>query len=176
MASSLTRTLSSLALLAFGLMLGATPAAAHAVLGEAEPAPGEVLDTPPTEVVLVFDGELDPETSGFVVTDAEGIEVGEGGVDLEVAERDRLRGPVDAGTPGSYTVTWSVTSHDGHAVEGTHQFSVRGESAGEDDEPESPDTALPPRTAPSSAIGLALIVGAGALAWQRAARRVRVRR
>lgn len=156
----LTRTLSSLALVAAGAVLGAAPVAAHAVLTEADPAAGAQLDTPPTEVVLVFDGELSPETSRFVVTDADGAVAGEGRLDLEVAERNRLRGPVDAMAPGSYTVTWSVTGDDGHAVEDAYTFSVRGETAGEGDEPEPPDTALPGAMDVASAIGLALLAAA----------------
>jgi methionine-rich copper-binding protein CopC len=111
--------------LAFAVALVApAPAAAHAPLASTTPADGEELTSPPEEVVMVFDGELDPDGSGFVVTDADGTEVGTGDVDLDIAQRNEIRGLVDITDPGDYTVAWTSAAADGHPEEGTFTFSV----------------------------------------------------
>lgn len=120
-------------------------AAAHAELVDSEPADGAVLDAPPRQVVLTFDDELDPDSSRFAVTDAGGGVVGEGEVDLQVADRNVLRGDVVTEAGASYTVSWTITGSDGHPIEGTLAFSVdeAEEAAGE-----TPDTAVPLRRSP----------------------------
>ncbi|MBW3612590.1 MAG: copper resistance protein CopC [Chloroflexi bacterium] len=156
----MTRTLRVLPLAIAGLLMAASPAAAHAELVSVEPAADEELEAPPDTVVLVFSGELDAEASSFVVTDADGVEVGRGGVDLEVAERSEMRGAVEIDGPGTYTVEWSVVAADGHAAEGAYAFVVAGEGG----EPAAaPDTALPaPATSPLQLLGLILLGGAAA--------------
>ena len=152
--------------LALGAWLMATaPVAAHADLVSVEPAADAELDAPPSEVVLVFSGELDPEASSFVVTDADGIEVGRGGVDLEVAERSEMRGAVEIPGPGTYTVAWSVAAADGHPAEGTYAFVV----ADPDPEPRSaPDTALlSPPARPVHLLGAVLLGGAAVATLRR---------
>jgi copper resistance protein C len=139
--------------------------AAHAELVSSTPGPGDVLDAPPTEIVLVFDDELDPAASGFTVTDADGSEVGSGEVDLDVAERNELRGTVDAAEPGDYTVSWSVTGADGHAVEGMFDFEVRA-ADGDDGVDAQPDTAMAPPTGANPLLviaGLVLVIAAAVL-------------
>lgn len=140
------------AALLLAALLAAIPATAnaHAELVTTDPVAGGVLDAPPTEVALTFDGELAPDGSGFTVTDANGTEVGSGMLDLEVAERNVLRGPFEAEAEGRYEVAWSAVAVDGHREEGTFAFTI-GSSR-----PDTPDTALP---GPSrgGVIGLVLI-------------------
>lgn len=146
------------------VLLAALPAAtlAHAELASSRPAADAVLQAPPSEVVLTFDSELDPDTSSLVVTDAAGDSVGEGGVDLDVADRNVLHAAVDIPDDGAYEVSWTAGSIDGHVESGTFAFRVGTPVA---------DTALPaPSTAPML-VG-ALLVGAAALAV--AARRWRM--
>jgi methionine-rich copper-binding protein CopC len=121
----------------------ALPAAAmaHADLASATPGDGAELDEAPDEVRLTFTEELDPDGSGFVVTDAAGTEVGRGEVDLDVADRNELAGSVTIGDPGRYTVAWSVVSIDGHEASGSYTFGYRTPEAS------SPDTRM---TAPSA--------------------------
>jgi methionine-rich copper-binding protein CopC len=166
-----------LLVLATALALAAVPAAAaaHAELESSDPAPGETLDVAPTEVVLTFSGELDP-ASGFVVTDHHGEEVGAGELDLDVAERNVLRGSVAITEPGVYTVTWTGVSIDGHPEEGTFAFGYQAEVTGEPsdgdhhgEEGESPDTALAaePPMHPALPAGIATLLVATALGVRR---------
>jgi methionine-rich copper-binding protein CopC len=160
------------------LALLAVPAAAaaHVELVSSTPAAGDNLDTTPTEVTVTFDDELDPDRSGFTVTDAGGNEVGNGEVDLTVADRNVLTGAVTITDPGVYTVTYTVAGLDGHEVEGTLSFGynadeeIPGPTGGE--EHEGPDTALPAPELPLTAVGGALLLGlAAALAVRRLALR-----
>ena len=162
MDSRLTSVLRSLAPAVALLLLSPASALAHAELVSTTPADGVVLDEPPTEVVLAFDDELDPAASGFVVTAEDGSQVGSGEVDLQVADRNELRGAVDIDTGGRYTVAWTVAGSDGHAIEGSVAFTVGADApAGE---PPAPDTAVPddPGSWPTGGLGvLVLLAGLG---------------
>jgi methionine-rich copper-binding protein CopC len=160
---------------ALALIAVPTVVAAHADLESSTPEAGADLDTAPTEVVLTFSGELDP-ASTFVVTDADGTTVGEGELDLDVAERNVLSGTVDISEPGVYTVAWTAVSVDGHPEEGSFEFGFQADAAqptpGDDHHDggaESPDTAMPSPTGPNPAVlvGLLLVVGAAGLTVRR---------
>jgi copper resistance protein C len=138
----------------------------HVELASTSPADGERLDEPPTEVVITFDGELNPEASEFTVTDASGTEVGSGGVDLEVADRNELRGAVEITEPGVYVVSWTGTGTDGHEETGEFRFGYQA-----DVEPVAP---AQPNTAVATADGRAAATAWGAaLIWVAAAIAVR---
>lgn len=115
-------------------------AVAHADLAASTPTSGAELEEAPDEVRLTFTDELNPDGSGFDVTDAAGTVVGRGEVDLEVADRDELAGSVTIRDPGRYTVAWSVLSSDGHEASGSFTFGYRTSEAS------SPDTRM---TSPS---------------------------
>ena len=121
------------------LLLARQPVAAHAELLASTPAPGDQVETAPTEVVLTFDDEISDD-SAFTVTDVGGRTVGTGELDLFVAERNVLRGEVAIVDPGSYTVTWTATDvADGDSTSGEFTFTFQ---------PASPPT-LPSSTAPA---------------------------
>jgi copper resistance protein C len=168
MDTTLTRPLSILALPLAALLLAPAAVLAHAHLESASPEEGAELDAPPAEVVLVFDGELDPEASGFTVTDAGGTEVGRGEVDLEIAERNELRGPVTIEGSGEFTVAWSIVAADGHPDEGSYSFIVAGTDDGGS---VTPDTALaaPRGASPLVLVGLALLLVAARITRRRLA-------
>lgn len=149
---------------------------AHADLESSTPEAGADVESAPSEVVLTFSGELGPD-SAFVVTDAAGGTVGEGGLDLDVAVRNVLSGSVDITQPGIYTVSWSAVSIDGHAEEGSFEFGFQSDAAAAagapPDDAGSPDTAMPASGAPGapgalSAAGLALLAAGMVVAGRRA--------
>jgi methionine-rich copper-binding protein CopC len=142
---------------------------AHAELVSSDPAPGDRLDEAPSEVTVTFDGELAPE-SGFIVTDADGHEVGAGGLDLDVAERNVLRGAVTITEPGVYTVAWTAVSDDDHPEEGSFTF---GYDANPTATSTAPNTALRrPVDDPLVRIGVVLLLLAATTAGRRLAARV----
>jgi methionine-rich copper-binding protein CopC len=109
---------------------------AHAELTSSSPADGARLRIPPTEVNLVFDGELLPDGTGFVVTDAEGRSVGQGVLDLIVPDRNEVRGTVTIAGPGTFTVAWTAVAADGHTESGSLSFTVGTTASSQ------PDTAM----------------------------------
>lgn len=111
--------------MALALMTAAAPIAAfaHAGLVSSTPAADVELATPPDEVALVFGGELSPDGTGFTVTDADGTVVGEGELDLTVADRNEVRGAVRIREPGTYTVEWTSVAADGHQETGDYAFT-----------------------------------------------------
>ena len=145
---------------AAGSLLAALPAAtlAHAELASSQPAADAVLETAPTEVVVTFDSELDPDTSSLVVADAAGDSVGAGGVDLDVADRNVLSAAVSVTDDGEYEVSWSAGSIDGHVESGTFSFHVGTPTA---------DTALPAPPSGVIVVGSLLVGAAFALGLRR---------
>jgi methionine-rich copper-binding protein CopC len=159
-----------------GLMLAALPAVAgaHVHLVSTSPLGGATLDDPPAEVTLTFDGELDPEASGFTVHGPDGEEIGSGEVDLGVADRNIVSGAVTITEPGVYSVDWSVLGTDGHEITGSFSFGYATDEEVPDDEgdghgPENPDTAMPTGRAPAplTVAGLLLIALAGVASIRR---------
>lgn len=134
----------------------------HAEFVSSAPADDEVVTEPPTDVVITFEGELQPEGSGFRVA-GPGGEVGSGSVDLEVAERNVLRGAVSISQAGIYTVKWTVVAEDGDQQIGDFSFTVGDRAV--------PETNLavsfePMRLALMLA-GAALLFAAGTIATRR---------
>lgn len=136
-------------------------ALAHSPLVSSTPSADAELAAPPDEVALVFDAELSPDGTGFTVTDAKGTIVGTGELDLAVADRNEVRGPVEIALPGRFDVAWVAVALDGHEEAGAFGFTV-GEPAQE----QTPDTAVARASAPSSlllgAIFVLLAIAGGA--------------
>lgn len=100
---------------------GAGSAYAHTELVSSTPAANAKVEAP-TEVTLRFTEDIKTEFAAVEVTDGEGLSVADGaarvsGPDLTQA----LRTPVH---PGTYLVTYKVTSADGHPVSGSFSFTV----------------------------------------------------
>jgi methionine-rich copper-binding protein CopC len=100
---------------------GATAVSAHVALVSSSPAAGANLSSPPGEVTITFDDELDPGSS-FTVTGGGSVEVGTGEVDLTVADRNVMTGPVTITESGIYTVVYTAAGVDGHEVAGIFSF------------------------------------------------------
>lgn len=157
-------------ILSAGLLLPAL-VAAHAELVSSSPEDGESVAEPPTEVVIIFDSELDPDGSEFTVTDASGAVVGTGEVDLEVAERNEMLGAVEITEPGTYTVEWTSVAEDGDEATGelTFAYASAAEASGE-----QPNTAVTPARSDGRAVatGIALLLTAASLSIRGLRRRL----
>ncbi|ROO60090.1 copper transport protein [Micromonospora sp. Llam0] len=106
----------------------AGPAAAHAVLVTAEPAPGSVLGNSPREVVLTFSEPVRPVTGRLQVLAPDGKRIDDGTprtdgttVTIPVRVADR---PL-----GTYLVSYRVISADSHPVGSGYTYSVGAPSA-----------------------------------------------
>ncbi len=115
-----------LAALGQGLPPGAVEA--HATLVRAVPPPRATVRVPPRRVQLWFSQRLEPAYSTMSVWN-DGMRVDAGRV---AVSRDDARSLSVALPPlrrGVYVVKYRVLSIDGHVVEGSHSFTVRGEAA-----------------------------------------------
>lgn len=115
-----------------GLTIGAVTAAAHSNLVESNPADGDVVAELPSEVVLTFSDDVQPDyTEVAVLYDGATVDAGEpvsAGADVT-----QPLVPLPAGTStADVTVSFRIVSADGHPVDGTFTFSV-----------ESPPSATP---------------------------------
>ena len=154
------------AVMVLGLTLGLPLAAfAHTDLIDASPPDGAQLDEPPTEVVLTFEAEIGEE-SAFTVTDADGTEVGNGELDLDVAERNVLRGDVTITEDGTYTVAYLIVGEDGDPIEDELSFAVGEATPGTI----PPNTAMMPAAGVNPAILGIVLVSAAAVLGVRARR------
>lgn len=103
-------------------------AVAHSVLVSIDPEDGSELDTPPDEIVLTFNEEINQSFASVAVTAGENRAtrvVGDPSVAGETVTVD-----VDELEPGPYTVGYRVTSSDGHVVSGSSVFTVAGGAEG----------------------------------------------
>lgn len=112
---------------AFVIALGlAGTAAAHAHLKRSVPtASGTVAG--PTQVEAWFTEDLEPKFSTITVTGPgpNGKKVDKGDTHTDPADAKHLIVGIDGATPGTYTVTWAVTSVDTHKSNGSFTFEVQ---------------------------------------------------
>ena len=100
---------------------GASPVFAHNTLTSTSPADQEMVQSPPPAVVLTFDDSVIATGTQVVVTGPSGqIQQGQPRLANNTVSQD-----LQPGAPaGTYTVTWRVTSADGHPVSGTYSFTA----------------------------------------------------
>ena len=109
------------------LVVGSTPAAAHALLVESQPNDRAALTAAPTEVVLTFTEPVTLPTGGLRVLDADAQRVDLG--TIATAEPTQVAVALPPELPdGGYVVTFRVISADSHPVAGVRTFTV-GDSA-----------------------------------------------
>jgi copper transport protein len=157
------------------ILVGPSPAGAHALLQRSEPADGIRLGAAPQVVTLEFTEPPEPTLSGIQVLDQSGAEVQRGQADLVPGRPDALRVQVGGLEKGVYTVVWRVVSKvDGHPTGGTFAFGIQVSPL----QVEAPRFETPPTPEPSPLemagrwglfVGLALLLGAswvGALAFR----------
>ncbi len=111
--------------IAIGLLGGAEPAAAHALLVEAIPAEAATLEASPPQLVLRFNSRIEHKLSRAMLS------LGEDGAPRALtgnadAAPDRFVATLPPLAPGSYVVDWQVLSVDGHRVAGKLRFRIRG--------------------------------------------------
>ena len=95
-------------------------AQAHAFLDHASPAVGSTVASSPGTVTLYFTESLEPKFSGAEVHSAGGGRVDHGAS----VSGNTMRVSVGSLAPGSYSVTWHVTSVDTHKTQGSFSFRV----------------------------------------------------
>ena len=106
--------------------LHVAPALAHSMLVKAEPPRRAVLAKTPAQVRLWFNEELEGEYASLIVLDAEKHPVTEIKPQLAQDDPKSIVLPLPELTPGKYSVKFRVLSVDGHVVESSFDFTVKG--------------------------------------------------
>lgn len=107
------------------LFLNPLSAGAHSSLKESNPSDGQVIQGEGERIRLMFDAPV-KQTSTLNVTakDGEEVEIGRVmrlGNELSAVIEEELTG-------GEYVIGWTMISADGHPIEGTVDFTVKGET------------------------------------------------
>lgn len=104
---------------------GARIASAHASLLSTSPSSGEVLDTGPDQVLLIFDEGVDTSLGEVRLLDGTGKDVGGVGEPRHPnGDGARVAAAMPDLADGSYIVSWKVVSADGHPIAGAFTFQV----------------------------------------------------
>ena len=135
------RLLVVLAAAAYAVLLGISPAQAHASLIGTNPEEGAVLEQAPETITFTFDEAVTLPPAGVTVYDAKGEEVTSestaSGTEMQVALAE-----ASSLGDGTYVVAWRAVSADGHPISGSLTFAVGAPSL---------SVAPPPSTEPSRA-------------------------
>jgi len=135
------RVLFAVALSAFLVLIGTTPASAHAALTSSDPADGATVAADLERVNLTFsEAPLAALEAGLrvEVRDDDGTDESSGAVTVEGTTMSKAVSL----SPGPHTVVWRYVSPDGHPIEGQLAFTV---------EPAASQSVPAPTTSPTAA-------------------------
>jgi copper transport protein len=162
------RAVLAAALAGLWLVAAGSPAGAHALLRDSDPAAGTSLDRAPRRVVLGFTERPEPGLSSIQVLDTGGRRVEQGR--SAPVQGDPLELAVGLGdlADGTYTVSWRVVSRDdGHVTAGSFAFGVGIPATGTAEQTQAAPQGATPSPSPAATAarlalyaGLALLVGA----------------
>ena len=132
MIASLNRrkTLRSSLFLVVTLALGmpAASALAHSMLVKAEPARRAVLTKAPNQVRLWFNEKIEGDYASLVVLDDKKQSITDVKPTLASDDPKSIILPLPELVPGKYSIKFRVLSVDGHVVESSFDFTVKGEA------------------------------------------------
>ena len=109
------------------LLLIPTPAQAHDLLVDINPAPGDVISSSSFEAVLTFNNPLlvvESETNAEVATKLQGSS--DWTIHPFTIDDRTLVAQVELSEPGAYDLRWSVVGSDGHTISGDSNFVLEG--------------------------------------------------
>ena len=109
---------------ALSLMLASTSALAHAELQTSSPAADATVQTSPSEGAIEFTEGVEPKFSAIEVHDSQGTRVDNGDTHAALDNTKRLAVSLKPLQPGTYNVTWRITSTDTHKTKGSYIFKV----------------------------------------------------
>jgi methionine-rich copper-binding protein CopC len=105
-----------------------TSALAHSMLVKAEPPRRSVLTKSPTHVRLWFNEKIEGDYASLVVLDAQKQPITDAKPTLAPDDQKSIVLPLPDLAPGKYSIKFRVLSVDGHVVESTFDFTVKGDT------------------------------------------------
>lgn len=115
-------------IVAFVLGIPAASAFAHSMLVKAEPPRRAVLTKSPIQVRLWFNEKIEGDYASLVVVDARKQPITDLKPTLAPDDQKSIILPLPELAPGKYSVKFRVLSVDGHVVESSFDFTVKGEA------------------------------------------------
>lgn len=112
----------------FILAAPVTSALAHSMLVKAEPPRRAVLTKSPTQVRLWFNEKIEGDYASLVVLDAQKQPITDAKPTLAPDDQKSIVLPIPELAPGKYSIKFRVLSVDGHVVESTFDFTVKGDT------------------------------------------------
>jgi methionine-rich copper-binding protein CopC len=106
----------------------ATSALAHSMLVKAEPARRAVLTKAPNQVRLWFNEKIEGDYASLVVLDDKKQSITDVKPTLASDDPKSIILPLPELVPGKYSIKFRVLSVDGHVVESSFDFTVKGEA------------------------------------------------
>jgi methionine-rich copper-binding protein CopC len=98
---------------------------AHSFPEEQTPAAGQVLTTPPAEVSIRYDAQIEKLFANLEVLGPDGKNLAVGTPQLS-ADGRTLSVKLAPLAPGEYRVRWAVLGIDTHRTQGSYTFTVAG--------------------------------------------------
>ena len=115
-------------IVAFALGAPVTSVFAHSMLVKAEPPRRAVLTKSPIQVRLWFNEKIEGDYASLVVLDAKKQPITDLKPTLASDDPKSIILPLPELAPGKYSVKFRVLSVDGHVVESSFDFTVKGEA------------------------------------------------
>ena len=114
------------AVMAIAIFAHVASALAHAALVKTEPPRRAVLAKAPAQVQLWFNEEIESAYASLVVLDIGKNPVTQVKPQLASDNQKSLILPLPELTPGKYSVKFRVLSLDGHVIQSSFDFTVKG--------------------------------------------------
>ena len=112
--------------MATAMCLHVAPALAHAALVKAEPPRRAVLAKAPAQVQLWFNEEIESAFASLIVLNADKNPVTAVKPQLASNDLKSIVLPLPELAPGKYSVKFRVLSLDGHVIQSSFDFTVKG--------------------------------------------------
>ncbi len=124
------KTLRVVLFLVVALAVGmpAASALAHSMLVKAEPARRAVLTKAPNQVRLWFNEKIEGDYASLMVLDDKKQSITDVKPTLASDDPKSIILPLPELVPGKYSIKFRVLSVDGHVVESSFDFTVKGET------------------------------------------------
>lgn len=128
MVSACQRRMAGTLILALALCLPGAPALAHAMLVKAEPPRRAALTTPPPQVRLWFNEEVEKDYASLAILGADKTPITEVKPHIAADDPKAIVLPLPELAAGKYTVKFRVLSVDGHVVDSSYDFTVKSKA------------------------------------------------
>ena len=113
---------------ALAVGMPAASALAHSMLVKAEPARRAVLTKAPNQVRLWFNEKIEGDYASLIVLDDKKQSITDVKPTLASDDPKSIILPLPELVPGKYSIKFRVLSVDGHVVESSFDFTVKGEA------------------------------------------------